>query len=305
MKAALIGYGYWGKIIERYIVAHGIELTYIYCRTFIENDKWVDSQDIIWEDKTVSFVFVCTPVRTHFDICKAALQAGKHVFCEKPTVKSMHELCELQSCAEQAGRILYTDYIYTVSPSIRYIKENIGRIGQLEAVNADIGQYGMFYAEDDVYEVLGVHLISAIYYIAGVHTGTCNYSYDFSAELPLSGKIEYNLENGGKVHINCSLIANEKVRRMQLIGERGSICFSMNTKPNVVIRLWEKEGNSVKTIHIIEKNFDEANGLSYAIEEFISAVEQKDCRNNRMAAWEVQSVLEERTAVKQIRITEC
>ena len=123
MKAALIGYGYWGKIIERYITAHGIELTYIYCRTSIENDKWVDRQDIIWEDKTVSLVFVCTPVRTHFDICKAALLAGKHVFCEKPAVKSMRELCELQDCAEQAGRILYIDYIYTTSPSIRYIKK--------------------------------------------------------------------------------------------------------------------------------------------------------------------------------------
>lgn len=294
MKAALIGYGYWGKTIERYIVAHGIELAYIYCRTFIENDKWVDNQDIIWKDKTVSLVFVCTPVSTHFEICKAALLAGKHVFCEKPAVKSMHELCELQSCAEQAGRILYIDYIYTVSPSIRYIRENIGRIGHIEVVNADIEQYGMFYAEDDVYEVLGVHLISAIYYIAGVHTGACKYSHDFSAELPLSGKIEYNLENGGRVRINCSLIANDKVRRIQLIGEQGSIFFSMNTKPNVVIRLWEKDGNSIKTIRVIEKNFDEEHGLSHAIEEFVSAIEQKNCRNNRMTAREVQSILEER-----------
>lgn len=305
MKAALIGYGYWGKTIERYIVAHGIELAYIYCRTFIENDKWVDNQDIIWEDKTVSLVFVCTPVSTHFEICKAALLAGKHVFCEKPAVKSMHELCELQSCAEQAGRILYIDYIYTVSPSIRYIRENIGRIGHIEAVNADIEQYGMFYAEDDVYEVLGVHLISAIYYIAGVHTGACKYSHDFSAELPLSGEIEYNLENGGRVRINCSLIANDKVRRIQLIGEQGSILFNMNTKPNVVIRLWEKAGNSMKITHVIEKDFDEANGLSYAIEEFISAIEQKDYRYNRMTAREVQSVLEERNAGKQIKTTDC
>lgn len=298
MKAALIGYGYWGRIVERYIEGQGIELFYIYCLEAIESEKKVDTLDVIWEDKTISAVFVCTPASTHFDICKAALQAGKHVFCEKPAVKTVSELCELQECARLVDKILYTDYIYTTSPSIRYIKENIDVIGDIHAVNASIEQFGMFYPKDDVYEVLGVHLMSAVYYIAGRHKGICKYTHDFSAELPLAGRIEYHLENGGKVSLYCSLTANEKVRRIQFIGEQGSIFFRMNASPNVVIHTWKQERNSVRTLEVMEKNFDETQGLCHAMREFVYEIERRDCSHNMDITMEVQAILEDRRGIE-------
>lgn len=294
MKVALIGYGYWGKIVERYIIESGMELQYIYCLEHIEDKRIIDNLDIIWKDKAISAVFICTPVSTHFEICKAAIIAGKHVFCEKPTVKSVQELTELQKYVQHSGTVLYTDYIYTTSPSIRYIKNCINKIGCIKYIDANIEQFGNFYQDADVYEVLGVHMISAIYYITDLHMRNCKYEHGFSAQLPLAGKIKYNLENDASVCINCSLIANEKIRKIQFIGEKGSIIFNMNVKPSVVIRMWRQVGNSIQTIQVEDKNFDETQGLFHAMKEFTSVIKEKSKISNIDIAKEVQSVLEKR-----------
>ena len=57
-------------------------------------------------DPAVSAVAIATPAATHFDLVRAALEAGKHVLVEKPLTASLAEAVKLADWAEHSGRIL-------------------------------------------------------------------------------------------------------------------------------------------------------------------------------------------------------
>lgn len=291
MVCALIGYGYWGKIVEKYIIQSNIALKYIFGLEKNKNEKMVSSLDIIMTDPVVDIVFVCTPIDTHYDICKIALMSGKHVFCEKPTTKKVQEFEELIKIAKMLGKILYSDYIYTVSPSIKYIKENINCIGKVNAIQGCIAQFGNFYPNDSVYEVLGVHLISAIRFVMEMQSENVYYKHSFGTKIPLSGIIEYSLIDGCNVSLFCSLVNSEKIRKICFFGDEGIIEFSMNTIPNIRIKKYNINNNVICFNEEIQKNFDEKNGLKYAILEFIDAIEKLDNSENLIIAQEVMRIL--------------
>ena len=80
MKVALVGYGYWGKILRKYIDASpNFELTAITTKDDVISDPIFTTLDEILENESIEAVFVCTPIDSHYDICKACLQRGKHV----------------------------------------------------------------------------------------------------------------------------------------------------------------------------------------------------------------------------------
>ena len=162
MKCVLIGYGYWGKIVKQYIEKNNyFELVGV-CDPALKNS--LNLEDIL-KSKEIECAFVCSPVDTHYSTVKKLLEYNKHVFCEKPLCKDFNETKELVNLSEKKEVCLYTDYIYTVSPTINFIKKNINLVGKVLYCEASIKQFGNFYKNDDVFEVIGVHMFSALSYI--------------------------------------------------------------------------------------------------------------------------------------------
>ena len=74
MKAALIGYGYWGKIIEKYICdSTYFDLAAVCSPELDNNGIYTKDLEKLMYDPQLEAVFICTPVSTHFDICKKFL----------------------------------------------------------------------------------------------------------------------------------------------------------------------------------------------------------------------------------------
>ena len=120
MKCVLIGYGYWGKILERYIKESSFfKLSGIYDPLLEDKLEMTE----ILTDKSIECAFVCNPIDEHYSTVKLLLEHGKHVFCEKPLSKKLEESMELLNLAKKNNLTLFTDYIYTVSPSINEIKK--------------------------------------------------------------------------------------------------------------------------------------------------------------------------------------
>lgn len=172
MRAALIGYGYWGKIIRKYIDENcNFDLLCIYTKNPDPEERkkselvFTQSLEAVLYDYQIEAAFVCTPIETHYEICKTLLLSGIYVFCEKPTVRRQEEFDILTRIAESRHKILYTDYIYLLSPSIKKMKEIIPLIGDINAIEGEISQFGNFYPDDTVFEVLGVHLLSVLVYL--------------------------------------------------------------------------------------------------------------------------------------------
>ncbi|MBA2468672.1 MAG: Gfo/Idh/MocA family oxidoreductase [Chloroflexia bacterium] len=81
----------------------------------------------------ISLVDVSTPGYTHRDVVMAALEAGKHVLCEKPLANSLQEAEEMLRAARQAGTINMVNFNYRRVPAVRFAKQLIdeGRLGEI------------------------------------------------------------------------------------------------------------------------------------------------------------------------------
>lgn len=85
----------------------------------------------------IQAVSIATPNGTHFAICKAALEAGLHVVCEKPLCFTTLEAEELRTLAQRQGRLIGVTYGYAGHQLIRQAREMIARgdLGEIRIVN--------------------------------------------------------------------------------------------------------------------------------------------------------------------------
>lgn len=85
----------------------------------------------------IQAVSIATPNFTHFEIAKAALQAGLHVYCEKPMCFSTAEAEELEALVEQTGKIMFVSYGYAGHQMIEQARQMIakGELGKIRIVN--------------------------------------------------------------------------------------------------------------------------------------------------------------------------
>ncbi|WP_028595320.1 Gfo/Idh/MocA family protein [Paenibacillus assamensis] len=289
IKVALIGYGYWGKIIRKYIEENdGVILKRIYDRNHSDNILFTDNLDDIVNDPEIECVFICTPVHTHYYYCKLFLTNGKHVFCEKPLAILTKEVDELIEIARNSNKVLYTDYIYTLSEGINKVRNLRAEIGKLQAIEARIEQFGAFYKDEHVYEVVGVHLLSAIIYILECYDNEIEVKFiDLVTNndgFCTVGKITMEIDDLS-VNMHCDLLSTCKNRTIKLIGSHGIIQFDMMKQPTVELLKIQRDGHKYEQIEKMEWSFDEGNNLIYAINQFIHFVNNdRFDSNNRLAS---------------------
>jgi D-apiose dehydrogenase len=85
-----------------------------------------ETMDELLERALPELVVVATPPDSHADLCVAALEAGTHVFCEKPFVSSLEEADRVIDAAERAGRRVAVNHEFREKPIFRSLKEHIG-----------------------------------------------------------------------------------------------------------------------------------------------------------------------------------
>ncbi len=116
IKVAVIGCGYWGpNLIRNFIQIPESKVKYC-CdldEKKLERIKSLypgprvtrDCQEIL-SDATVEAIAIATPVHTHFELAKKGLDAGKHVFVEKPFTQTSKQAEKLIKLAKIKGKIL-------------------------------------------------------------------------------------------------------------------------------------------------------------------------------------------------------
>ena len=98
----------------------------------------------------IDFVVVVTPNVSHYEICKAFLEAGIHVACDKPLVTTAEEAEELKKIADEKGLLFMVTYTYTGHVTMKYMRDLVknGEIGTVRTVMAEYPQ-GWLYNEND------------------------------------------------------------------------------------------------------------------------------------------------------------
>ena len=98
---------------------------------------WPRYDDLLWEED-VDAVYVALPNALHVEWSIRALEAGKHVLCEKPLGRDPDAVARAFATAERSGRLLMEGFMYRHHPQIKRVRELLdeGAIGELRLVRA-------------------------------------------------------------------------------------------------------------------------------------------------------------------------
>lgn len=189
--AALIGSGFMGQVHAHALRAAGVPIIGVAssspasateAATRLGIGRAYADLDELLTDEAVTLVHVLTPNVTHAGLAAAALDAGRHVICEKPLATTTNEAANLVQRASAAGLIAAVPFVYRFHPMVRAARDRIarGETGRLYSVQGAYLQDWLLTADDDNWRVdageggvsrafadIGSHLCDLLEFIAG------------------------------------------------------------------------------------------------------------------------------------------
>ena len=252
MKCALVGCGYWGEkvlsalckpqksrdlgVLEPYGkgVLHSaeFELVGVYdshldnaqkARESCPSVHIYPSFEALLADRQIQAVFIITPPASHFALAKAALEAKKHIFVEKPLALSSKECALLYELAARQGVVVHCDHIFLYAPAVQWLKAHIHELGEICSIHARRESLGRLQKEVSVVWDLALHDIAILDYVLGagvleqmkpsarvVEAG----GYRAVADISL-------VDTRTTIAIHTSWLSPTKVREMVIVGRGG------------------------------------------------------------------------------------
>ncbi len=107
-------------------------------QAFGSYQELIQAQATLPEDQRVDFISIATPNHTHFEVAKAAVDAGINVICDKPLTFDLQQAEQLAEAVDQSGVVFAVTHNYTGYPLVRQVREMIqaGEFGEIQAVRA-------------------------------------------------------------------------------------------------------------------------------------------------------------------------
>lgn len=252
IRVGVIGYGYWGPNVVRNMVGlEGCKVVAV-CDMRPESLKRVnqahpgletttDSNRII-KGADIDAVAIVTPVWTHFELAKAALENGKHVFVEKPFTSNSAQAEELIELAEKKNLRIMVDHTFLFTGAVRKIRELVddGTMGDLYYYDSLRVNLGLFQHDVNVIWDLAPHDLSIIDYLikskpeAIVATG----------ERHLNGLedvafITVYFPRNVIAHVNVNWLSPVKVRTTLIGGEKKMLVWN-DLEADEKIKIYDK-----------------------------------------------------------------
>jgi predicted dehydrogenase len=180
-------------------------------------------------DPELDAVVIATPVPTHYELAKAALEAGKHVFVEKPPAMHAHEMEELCELAEEHGRVLMPGHLLLYHPAVAKLKSLIdaGELGDVLCVYSNRQNLGVIRRHENALLSLGVHDLSVILYLLGEEPAEVwAHGNAFLTEGVEDIVFCYLRFPSGKIaHMHLSWLDPHKMRRITVVGKEKMVVF--------------------------------------------------------------------------------
>src|SRR5215472_18264718 len=177
IRVGVIGYGYWGpNIVRNFYAVNGFCVEAV-CDKSAESLQRVkraypglhvtqDAKEVL-ESPAIDAVAVITPVWTHYQLAKAALENGKHVFVEKPFTCDSRQAEELIELADKKGLKIMVDHTFLFTGAVRKIRQLVddGSLGDLYYYDSLRVNLGLFQHDVNVIWDLAPHDLSIMDYL--------------------------------------------------------------------------------------------------------------------------------------------
>lgn len=234
---AVLGCGGWGKNIVRTVNSLGclrsvVDPTEAGRETAVSlapEAKVFDGLEPVLSDPVVKGVMIATPAETHFKLAKAALEAGKDVYVEKPLTIDVDEARQLVEMADRAGRILMVGHLLEYHPAILKLHELIksGELGKIRYLISNRLNLGKIRTEENALWSFAPHDIAVIIRLVGampfevVATGG-SYLTPNIADVTVTQLL---FDNGVRSHIFVSWLHPFKEQKLVVVGSRKMASF--------------------------------------------------------------------------------
>lgn len=253
INVGVIGYGYWGPNVARnFSQTPGARVvaisdaddaslkragqSYPGVRTSRDCRELVTATD-------VDAIAIVTPVSSHFELAKAALMNGKHIFVEKPFTASAAQAEQLIELAEQKGLKIMVDHTFLFTGAVKKIKELIDDdvLGDLYYFDSTRVNLGIFQKDVNVVWDLAPHDLSIMDYLidkepnAVMATGVAH----FNNQLEDVAYITIYFPGNVIAHLNVNWLSPVKIRTTLIGGQKKMLVWN-DLVSDEKIRVYDK-----------------------------------------------------------------
>mgnify|MGYP000922513540 CR=1 FL=1 len=237
---AVVGCGHWGKNLVRNFSELGALASV--CDPNIElARKYADQYDVknstfseAITDPNIEGVVLSVPAPLHASMAIDAINAGKHVYVEKPLAMNLVEAEKMIICAKENGIQLMVGHLLQYHPIFLAVRKMVesGEMGALRYIYSNRLSFGKVRSEEDVVWSFAPHDISMILSIAGqepelVRAESANILQSDIADI---ATVHMEFKSGLKAHISVSWLHPFKEQKLVVIGESAMAVFD-DTKP--------------------------------------------------------------------------
>ena len=239
IRFGVIGYGYWGPNIVRNLRSLNTAKVVAVCdknpaslqrvkQAYPDISVTSDSAELL-TSPDVDAIAVITPVWTHFELAKAALLNGKHVFVEKPFTSTSAQAEELIELAEKKNLQIMVDHTFLFTGAVKKIHQLIddSTLGKLYYYDSTRVNLGLFQHDVDVLWDLAPHDLAIVDYLIGqppeaiVATGSAH----VNGLADVAYMTAYFPDNV-IAHINVNWLSPVKVRTTLIGGEKRMLVWN-------------------------------------------------------------------------------
>jgi predicted dehydrogenase len=239
VRVGVVGLGYWGpNLVRNLSELAGSEVTWM-CD--VREDllgalgrrfpavRQTREYDEMLADDSLDAVAIVTPVSTHHDLALQALEAGKHVFVEKPLAPSSDQARHLIRAAYERRLVLMPGHTFLYSPPVNRIRDLIrsGELGEIYFVSMSRVNLGLHQSDVSVLWDLGPHDFSILLYwlrerpsrVISMARGCIEDGH------PDVAFISCEFDSGTIAHVELSWLAPSKLRRTTVVGSSKMVVY--------------------------------------------------------------------------------
>jgi predicted dehydrogenase len=297
MKIGVIGLGYWGPNLIRNFLSNNNISKVVGCDLNDERLRFIKSRfpsvevtsnyrDLIEGD--FDAIAIATPVDTHYKLAKEALNAGKHIWVEKPFTSKVFQAEELIRIAESKNLRIFIDHTFIYTGAVKKIKE-LAVSGELgDKINFDSVRInlGLFQHDVNVIWDLAPHDLSIMKYIipdkeiTGVTAcGISNYY-----ELENLAQVSLHFQNQSCfAHFHVNWTSPVKIRKMIIAGDKKMLVFDdMEYSEKIKIYNSSVDVTTAESLHntlvqyrtgdMCSPKIEQVEALNSAVTEFVNCI---------------------------------
>jgi predicted dehydrogenase len=295
-KIGLVGLGYWGPNLLRVLVdMQGAEVRTIcdvdegrlanFARRY-PSTRATPCFDDLLADPDLDVIVLATPIHTHFNLALQSLEAGKHIFVEKPLARSSEEAQMLIDVAAGNDLVLMCGQTFLYSPPVRATKRLLDQneLGDVYFISSSRVNLGLHQRDVSVIWDLGPHDFSILLYWLDEFPDTITAVGRDSVVrgIPDVAFITLTFPSGILANIELSWLAPGKLRRTVVVGSEKMVVYDDGSPEpikifnhGVIYQDPETFGEyqlSYRTGDIVSPKLDAAEPIALELDEVVNAV---------------------------------